>query len=163
MKKLILSIFLLFPFVSCDKEESAELVDRNYLWCEVVDKDGNDLLDPESGRFKADDIRIYNIVNGKEELLVHGHWDYPYGVIFKPHYNYYPYNQVLLVVGHVTELENNRCTAIIKWDKAQTVVDTMVCEGQMIQNRFVIEAIYMKDQVVWDLSMSLYAYLRLVK
>lgn len=162
MKKLILSIFLLLPFVSCDKEESTELMLRNYIWCEVVDKDGNDLLDPETGRFKADDIRIYNIVNGKEKLLV-GDWDYPYGVIYKPHYNHYPYNQVLLLVGHVAELENNRCTAIVKWDKAQTVVDTMVCEGQMIQNWFVIEAIYMKDQVVWDHSMRMDAFLRLVK
>ncbi len=162
MKKLILSIFLLLPFVSCDKEESAELMLRNYIWCEVVDKDGNDLLDQKTGRFKADDIRIYNLIDGKEKL-VHGNWDYPYGVIYRDYEDSYPYKQVSLLVGYVTELENNRCTAIIKWNKSRTVVDTIVCEGYMNKNWFVIEALYMKDQLVWDHSIYPVPYLHLVK
>lgn len=145
MKKYILSLLLLFPFFSCDKEESPEIYYKNRLCCEIVDKDGNDLLDPETGRFKVEDIRIYYLIDGKEKLLCVSNSDAPYGVEFFDIAEYVGYNSVGIRIARDIQLEegNNRCTTIVKWDKEKTVVDTFICEGPRSKwNSLDIEKVY---------------------
>lgn len=156
MKQLLfylsLSLFLTLPFSSCNDDELAPgklRQPRTALSVVLLNKDGDDLLDPETGIYDAEDIKVYYPIDGKEVLRANPDGVYLYkGCPNDGIYSDSIYYVTLSVIDDRT-LVDNHTTAIVKWNK--TEADTVVCE---VNPDYFDEPlkVYINGELVWDWS-----------
>jgi hypothetical protein len=127
MKTFPIALMLVFMCLfSCSKEENIE--ETNNLAINIgvpiklVNKAGQNLLEPSTPNYyKAENIKKYDLIDGKEQLFYKSNWSSPYGfsITKNPNLTY-------INVRANTESKENPTTTYIDWGNGDR--DTLVCK-----------------------------------
>lgn len=156
MKRFLLSLLLFLPLIACsdDDEPTPGVVLQHSVQVVLTDEEGNDLLDMRNeGSYDPEEIRIYKVINGEEELYVDGSMDAPYGVIFANKQEWVgmegtpDVSYVDLLVMLPETIVDNRTTVVVKWNETES--DTFVCEIDPEWNNN-IRKVYVNGELKWD-------------
>lgn len=115
------SLFLLSLF-GCKKQGMGEVVDIA-VPIRVENALGQSLLDPETpGHFILENIRKYDLVNGKAKLYYKSNLDWAYGYSIK---NSKEYNYSFITIVPNIESKESPTTTYIDWGNGDR--DTLLC------------------------------------
>lgn len=171
MKQLILFLFtlMLVPFTSCkdEVEEGEENLRQpsTSLYVVLLDKEGNDLLDPETeGAYDVEKIKtqVYWIIDG-EKVLNANRSSISLVDRMLGDEMFYPYYQLCFMIADGEPDEEGKITVIIKWD--ETFSNTITCDVNTDYFKE-IERVYVDDELAWGPgadSISEVPYICLVK
>jgi hypothetical protein len=144
MKKLIFigSIVLVMLFSSCSENEQPQFFNVDMMaFITVVDKQGNNLLDPnQEGAYDPNEIKIFYERNGKMEEFYEGHLDMPRNFrIDSPEFG----SNYLLALGLDSE------KTVIQWNEAEA--DTILAEIHQDALSISIQKVFYQGQLVHEL------------
>ncbi|MBE9466761.1 MAG: hypothetical protein IMY72_00400 [Bacteroidetes bacterium] len=140
---LVISIFLLS---ACQKEESNQFNLDTSFSMSVLDKNNNDLLNPNNNNsFKEENIKILYLIDGEKIEVNKPMLDYPKGFRIFEHENEYriaifPNNESILKFP---------ITYII-WNSTER--DTIKCEIQGTDKSEICKKIWYNGALTWDSS-----------
>lgn len=120
---LLLTLFLIMLFASCSKEQSASKGISILVNIMVENTQGQNLLDPFTpGHFKIEDIKKYDLVDGKEKLFYMANWNDPWGfrLVGEGEMTH------LSLAPNIERTESNPTTTYIDWGNGDK--DTLVCK-----------------------------------
>ena len=120
---LLLTLFLIMLFASCSKEQSASKGVSILVNIMVENTQGQNLLDPfRPGHFKIEDIKKYDLVDGKEKLFYMANWNDPWGfrLVGEGEMTH------LSLAPNIERTESNPTTTYIDWGNGDK--DTLVCK-----------------------------------
>ncbi len=79
---LLLALLFVLPMYNCKKNNNLREAINYSVQIFVENRSGQNLLDPNTpGYFKEENIRMYWLVDGKEELFYYPHLDHPFGLV----------------------------------------------------------------------------------
>lgn len=146
MKKAL--IILLIVLSSCNSDNNMEEtnIEAGIVFY-LLDKNGNDLLDPNNqNSIDLDDLRVYEVVNGEEIEINNPKLDGPRGfVLLEPEGIYDKYRLALGL--NITET-SNPTTTIVKWNSED--IDIFKAEYNRGNNFVICTKIWLNDEIVWD-------------
>lgn len=164
MKKRIILVFFIFLLISCSKDGDESFVLSTDVEIEVVDSEGNDLLNPEKSgenRVYINGIKMYYIIEGKEKYYNEPRLDISKGfkLIDKPCEEHDKYRLSVLLN---TSSKERFPETIIEWDDNWR--DTIRAETYRGDGFFVISKLWLNGNSIWEqIGSSVYRKIRIVK
>jgi hypothetical protein len=135
---------------SCSKKEENGFDLDLGLEISVVDKAGNDLLNPVSpNSFKESEIKIYYLLDGKKVEVFYSNYDHP-----RNFYIYQRGNEFRIAV-----ILNDPIT-YIQWNNSDT--DTIQCEVSRAEGSVVCRKVWFNGELRWD-NYSTERFIKIVK
>ncbi|MBB4044711.1 hypothetical protein [Bacteroides reticulotermitis] len=148
--KYIYIIFILSLFYSCSQEEHTSIsVNDTYIDMYVTDKDGNDLLNPESKNDKNVDLNkltLTYLINNKEIVYYKKDSDAPNGfMLLPPNADYNKY--ILRIFPNATY---DKSISYLKWDISN--VDTISIETNKTNSSTICVGVELNGKKVWGVG-----------
>lgn len=144
MKKMTLIILLISLLLSCNNEQDCCFPGNDTLFeFSIINSNGEDLLNENTqDTYNTNSIRLYDIIDGKENLIYFQNGDYPYGYSITKRDNLYR-------ISPSFNESNLRVSGIIEWNpnKRDTISLEMVQQSKNIKRLIKIEY---NGQVVWS-------------
>ena len=121
----IAPMLILMCLLSCNKEENigktSSLAINLSVPIKLVNKEGKNLLDPSTPNYyKSENIKKYDLIDGKEQLFYKSNWQFPYGFSIVENSNLSHINFGANIVS-----KENPTTTYIDWGNGDR--DTLVC------------------------------------
>jgi hypothetical protein len=146
--KYLIPLFILL-LISCDKEETEtqQTLINTSLSLYILDEHGEDLLNPlHSNAIHEDDIKMYYVKNGKEELFSRPNLDVSKGFrILKPQGDLSNYWINLFLNS---ESEEEVTTTILKWSDYK--IDTLQASFMKGSDFIRVSKIWLNGKICWD-------------
>jgi hypothetical protein len=153
MKNLMM-IGLITIIISCTKEKEVRYASNVDIGLEisVVDKSGNDLLDPANpNSFKEKDIRIYYLINGVKEEVFFPNYDHPRNFYIDKRDKVY--NMILFLNDPIT---------YIQWNNLDTDTIQCVINKEGGGELTICRKVWFNGELRWD-NYSTERYIKIVK
>lgn len=146
MKYLIL-IISIFLFLSCSKNSGSDVVDVG-IHLKLENSTGSDLLDPNEGNtYNTENIKLFYIQNGVEQLYLCGNCDHQKGYYFFERNNKF----VISILPNIeVQQDGTDPVTYIQWN--ETDRDTIQCHINRNENGSVIVCtkVWYNDSLVYD-------------
>ncbi len=133
---------------SCIKPGCCKIISSHFDFY-VVDKDGNDLLDPESTTsINLQAAKVYYLLNEKKTEIYRGNLDAPrMYLVFPPEGEQNKYSmRIFLNIEDSASIT----TTYLEWNEART--DIFTAEVLRKKNNTTVAKVWLNDILVWDRS-----------
>jgi len=143
MKPVTLMLISAMIFLSCQEEKNSTNIDT-HIEIAVVDKNGNDLLNPSAeNSFKEENIKIYYLINGVVEEVFYPNLDYPR--CFRIYERDGIYRMRLSPNGNE---KDEFPVTYIKWNETDT--DTVKCNFSRGDNSLICTKVWYNGVLMWE-------------
>ena len=146
MSGLLMALFIVLS--SCIKDDDVTILDT-YIDLSFKDADGNDLLSGSTDNaYKQDSIKLYYLINGKQERAYINNIEAPEGFYI---YRYQQGVKNIMRLFPSEHDEGQKTTTYIKFNEAET--DVIVCElirWGSPNKTIAVTKVWYNDELVWN-------------